>query len=610
MISISSHANYMQYVSEITADLFDLVTTVVDRNYMRVAGTHHYKESVGQLVKNHHVFSYVMEKNKCVMIDKPREDLACLQCLNQSNCHKTAAIYAPLKVENTVVGGLAIIAFNEEQKNRILSNTRFFQFVEQLSELISGKLEAEQSAYKLESSLKKNIAILNAVHDGVVAINKAGIIEQVNHSASTYYGVHSEQFAGKSISELLPESVVNEIIKLNKPCVDKEVEIKVNNKRNSVFLTAQPVNNQTLADGVVLSFKSVQELTSLARQISLSGTQPITFDDIIGKGAAIEAVVKLSKKVAIGDSTVLIRGESGTGKELFARAIHNESLRSSGPFIAVNCAAIPEPLLESELFGYEEGAFTGARRGGKPGKCELAAGGTLFLDEVGDIPLFLQSKFLRMLQERTIERVGGNKTISIDVRIIAATHRDLELMIENQEFRKDLYYRINVIPLVLPPLRERREDIYDISKHFLRKYAMRLNKRISDISPEALMTLKNYGWPGNIRELENSIEYAVNVETANTIMIGSLPSRIITARFMDPVPIGDNKEALKNINDTIRGMEITELVNALNQFGWTTPGKQAAADYLGISIATLYRRLKRVKNENDLFSLLKKLPAK
>lgn len=588
-MDISKYSSYIQNIAEIVSDLFDLAITIVDRKYVRVAGTSSYKDSIGKVVENPNVFRYVMEKDTSVLIKDPRKDLACIECLNKISCKKTTAIYAPLKVENTVVGGIAIVAFTLEQKNRILSNTRFFQFIEQLSDLISGKLEAEQSALKLENSLEKNIAILNAVHDGVIAIDQHGIIEQINHSASIFFHIDSEHYIGKNINHLLPESILDDITAGTKQFVDKEVGIALNNKTKYVFLTSQPVNRNTLSGGAVLSFKNSKEVTSLARNFNLSGTQPINFDNIIGQGTSIKSVKDLSRRVAIGDSTVLIRGESGTGKELFARAIHNESLRSNGPFIAVNCAAIPEPLLESELFGYVEGAFTGARRGGKPGKCELAVGGTLFLDEVGDIPLFLQSKFLRMLQERTIERVGGTKTIPIDVRIIAATHRNLESMIENKEFREDLYYRINVIPIVLPPLRERREDIYSISKHFLNKYAMRMNKNITDISTGAIDALGSYSWPGNIRELENSIEYAVNVETTNIIMLNSLPHRIKA----DIETANHEIKNPKKINDTIRDVELNEIIGAINKFGWTTPGKQAAADYLGISLATLYRRLKK-----------------
>ncbi len=600
MIQISKHADYMQNIAEITSDLFNLVTTIVDRDYVRVAGTHHFLETIGKPVKNHHVFRYVMEKDKSVLINEPRNDIACLECYSKDVCKKTAAIYSAIKVDNQVVGGLAVIGYDEDQKERIISNKTFFHFVQNLSQLISGKLEAEQSAIKLGTSLKKNIAILNAVHDGVIAVDQNGIIEQINHSASTYFQIKEETYLGKNISELLPSSVVKGIVRDNKPYVDKEVDLKLANKSHSVFLTTEPVNRKALNGGTVLSFKRAQEINTLTKHFSLSGTQPITFDNILGEVPSMKSVIEMAKKVAVGDSNVLILGESGTGKEIFARAIHNESLRSNGPFIAINSAAIPEPLLESELFGYDEGAFTGARRGGKPGKCELASGGTLFLDEVGDIPLFLQSKFLRMIQERTIERVGGTKTIPLDIRIITATHRNLEEMVLNREFREDLYYRLNVIPINLPPLRERLDDIYAISMLNLKKFSHRLNKNIVRLSQEVLDLFRTYPWPGNIRELENTIEYAINIETTDTITIDSLPARMINYNPNHETLRKQVSDAMGSISSDTTHQENIELVETIDKYGWSTEGKKQAADELGIGIATLYRKLKKLKGSQLL----------
>lgn len=593
MINLAEHSDFMQNISEIMASLFGLEITIVDRNYLRVSGTDRYKATVGKTIVNHHVFRYVMEKNKTVSVDDPGVDIACFDCPSGGTCGKTAAIYAPIAVDNVVIGGLALVAFNADQKGRLVNNRLFFQFVEQLSYLISSKLEAEHNSTKLEDALKKNIAILNAVHDGVMAVDYNGNIEQVNHSLKKFMGLDDENLIGRHIREFLSPAVIDDIVDHNRSFVDKEVEIKIQNKKIPVYLTAHPVNKKTLSGATVLSFKNAQEITYLAKNFTTTGNQPITFEDIVGNSDEIEAVKSLARKVAIGDSSVLIRGESGTGKELFARALHYESIRSNGPFIAVNCAAIPEPLLESELFGYEEGAFTGARRGGKPGKCEMAIGGTLFLDEVGDIPLFIQSKFLRMIQERTIERVGGNKTIPIDVRIISATHRNLESMIENREFREDLYYRLNVIPLNLPPLSDRPEDIFDLSMYFLDKYAKRLNKSITQLSEETLEVLRHYKWPGNIRELENSIEYAVNVETSDSITVGSLPQRILMAKQEQAIKPAVSDPKPGGFKDAVKNAEFAELTHTLDEFGWCTTGKQAAAEHLGISIATLYRRLKK-----------------
>ena len=258
-------------------------------------------------------------------------------------------------------------------------------------------------------------------------------------------------------------------------------------------------------------------------------------------------------------------------------------------------------MLESELFGYEDGAFTGAKKGGKVGKCQLANGGTLFLDEVGDIPIFLQVKFLRMLQERTIERVGGNKNIPIDIRVIAATNRNLETMIENNEFRSDLYYRLNVIPIFIPPLRERSEDILIICRHFMEKYSALLRKNVYDMTPQAAKILTNYDWPGNIRELENTIECALNVEGQEILTSFSIPERVkrkgaaelagaeAEVHVAEDMHVWERADSLK---ERRKKAEIDEVLRALDKYGWDTKGKKNAADSLGIGIATLYRILK------------------
>src|SRR5271169_4822199 len=243
---------------------------------------------------------------------------------------------------------------------------------------------------------------------------------------------------------------------------------------------------------------------------------PRKFEQLIGRSRSLEAVLQQVELVAPTDSTVLVQGETGTGKELIARAVHNVSSRCGRPFIKLNCAAIPHALLESELFGHERGAFTGAIAQ-KVGRFELADKGTLFLDEVGDIPLALQPKLLRVLQEREFERLGGTRTHQVDVRLVAATHRDLVEMVKRNEFRSDLYYRLNVFPIPLPPLRERREDIPALVSHFVELYGRRMGKQIEHILPDAMSALSSYQWPGNIRELQNFIERSVIVSSGNVL---------------------------------------------------------------------------------------------
>ena len=302
-------------------------------------------------------------------------------------------------------------------------------------------------------------------------------------------------------------------------------------------------------------------------------------DNIIGSSPKIMELKDIVAKVANSDSTVLITGESGTGKEIFANAIHETSDRRDNNYIKVNCAAIPPNILESELFGYEEGAFTGAKTGGKIGKFELANHGTLFLDEIGDMSIDMQAKILRVLQEKKVERVGGNTTKEIDVRIIAATNQDLVDKIENGQFREDLYYRLNVIPLHLPPLCERQDDIPELCDFFIQKYNDKFGIYIESIEDEAMSYLKNYTWPGNVRELENVIERIYNFIDTNRIKKEHLPENILKNNLIEPV--GNLKRMLDEYEKQI-------IVQALKTH---SNNKSKTAKILGISRATLYHKL-------------------
>jgi formate hydrogenlyase transcriptional activator len=307
---------------------------------------------------------------------------------------------------------------------------------------------------------------------------------------------------------------------------------------------------------------------------------PRRFEQIIGSSPALESVLEQVERVAPTDSTVLVQGETGTGKELIARAIHNLSSRFGRPFIKLNCAAIPFDLLESELFGHEKGAFTGAIAQ-KIGRFELADKGTLFLDEVGDIPLPLQPKLLRVLQEQEFERLGSGRTHQVDVRLVAATHRNLVEMVKRNEFRSDLYYRLNVFPVPLPPLRARREDIPALVEHFVEIYARRMGKQIDRISPETMSELTSYPWPGNIRELQNFIERSVILSSGNV-----LDSPLASLRNAAEV------ESLGPI--TMEDAERDHIRKTLEQTRWVVSGPNGAAARLGIKRSTLYFRMQKL----------------
>jgi len=307
----------------------------------------------------------------------------------------------------------------------------------------------------------------------------------------------------------------------------------------------------------------------------------IGFDGIIGHSSTLRKVLQLVEYVAVGDSTVLLLGETGTGKELIARSIHNRSNRRDRTLVKLNCAAIPSGLLESELFGHERGAFTGAISQ-KIGRLELADQGSLFLDEIGDIPLELQPKLLRVLQEREFERLGSTRTKRVDVRVIAATHRDLERLILEKQFRSDLYYRLNVVPIFLPPLRERPEDIALLVQHFVQKFSRKMSKTIDTIPSAAGDALRRYPWPGNIRELENVIERAVILSPGPVLKIShhDLSTRIAPGQDRGP--------------QTLEEVERNHIVATLKETGWVLSGPSGAAARLGLNRSTLYFRMKKL----------------
>jgi formate hydrogenlyase transcriptional activator len=321
--------------------------------------------------------------------------------------------------------------------------------------------------------------------------------------------------------------------------------------------------------GAVATFGSVDQERNSRR-----------FEQIIGNSFALESVLEQIERVAPTDSTVLIQGETGTGKELIARAVHNLSARCGRPFIKLNCAAIPFDLLESELFGHERGAFTGAIAQ-KIGRFELADKGTLFLDEVGDIPPGLQPKLLRVLQEQEFERLGSTRTHQVDIRLVAATNRNLVDMVKRNEFRSDLYYRLNVFPIPLPPLRERREDIRALVEHFVEIYARRMDKRIENIPPETMSALASYEWPGNIRELQNFIERSVILSTGAVLRppLAEL-KRCLKAESMETI--------------TLEEAERDHIRKTLEQTRWVVAGPNGAAARLGIKRSTLYFRMQKL----------------
>lgn len=451
---------------------------------------------------------------------------------------------------------------------------------------------------RLKSTLE---SIMESMHEGIVVVDKTGHITMLNKAYSEFLAVDPKAVVGKHVADVIENTRMHLVAQEGKAEVTDIQKIK----DNTCIVTRIPIVKDGEIIGAVgnVVFKDIRELKSLAGKLHKLESEleyykeelfkayggKFTFESIIGNSQQIEWLRDVAGKAAKGTSTVLILGESGTGKELFAHAVHNASRRRQGPFIKVNCAALPENLLEAELFGYEEGAFTGARKGGKPGKFELANGGTIFLDEIGEMPLAMQVKLLRVLQERELERLGATKTIKLDIRVIAATNRDLEAMIEQNQFRQDLYYRLNIFTLQIPPLRERTEDIPLLCQMLLKKIRNQIEHWVEGVTPEAMALLMQYNWPGNVRELENVLERVINLMDDETMIAPEhLPSMLkklnrTTAKDED----GDGAHELADIKDDAEKQAIMRALTAAEG------NKSKAARLLGIHRSGFYQKLQK-----------------
>ncbi len=389
---------------------------------------------------------------------------------------------------------------------------------------ISNYLAVRKAQKELEQTAQIHSTIVNNVSDGLLMIDGKGVVTFINPTGARILNINPAEALGKHISTLVDfRPVILKVLETGQGYTDKEFLIETKRGILHFIKTAIPLkNSKGELEGVIDIFREIKRIRQLVTKM-VGATAQFTFEDIAGNSPAMKECVRLAKIAANSNATVLIQGESGTGKELIAQAIHNSSLRSEGPFVAINCGAIPRNLVESELFGYEDGAFTGAKQGGRPGKFELAHGGTIFLDEIGEMPLDIQVKLLRVLQEKRLTRVGGQRYLDIDVRVIAATNRDVALEVREGNFRHDLYYRLNVLPIYVPPLRERLEDIPPLLDYLLHKMCRQLDVDDKRFSPEAIERIMTYEWPGNVRELENVVERAVNICENTTIGAEYLP---------------------------------------------------------------------------------------
>lgn len=569
-----------QQMAEAIASVLSMDVTIVDETMLRIAGTGEYNKTIGQKVIGHSVFHKVVLNVEEYTITDVSTHADCNGCEQHATCIELAQLCCPIILGKEAIGVIGLIAFSKAQQLELRNkHKQLLIFIRKMAELIAAKA-AEKDGLDRIILLKNQLeTVLNFVVEGILAIDVNANLINMNAAAEKMLHVKEKDVLGFNMSEIFPATPIPEVLRTGTGFVNREVSVWHRGRHHHCLINAKPMLIGGIVQGVVASFQDVSAYQG-ANNV-YKNQVPVTFDDIIGKSDSLERVKEEARKAATSRSTVLIMGESGTGKEIFARAIHFSSDCQREPFVAINCAAIPENLLESEMFGYEEGSFSGAKRGGKLGKFQLANKGTLFLDEIGDMPLTLQAKMLRVLQDKVVERVGSIQSVHVDVRIIVATNRDLEEMVKRGEFREDLYYRLHVFPIMLPPLRDRTEDIQVLAHYFLQKHAVKSGKNITGFTALAEEALQAYVWPGNVRQLENVIECTVIKVSGTVIDAVDLPNEV------------NQGCCIRQQHSTTDCSEKIAIAEALKIYGSHVEGKKLAAESLGMGIATLYRKIRK-----------------
>ncbi|MCT4621231.1 MAG: sigma 54-interacting transcriptional regulator [Marinisporobacter sp.] len=498
--------------------------------------------------------------------------------------HNWASSACPIRDEREeIIGVLSATGPNESVHPHTLG------MVVAAAQAIGKKMKLEKTNKKLDRANKHFYAIMESISEGLICTDNKGMIMDINLFARRFLGLKEEDILGKNIHAILDQKNYDRImrrIKNGKKYEEEEIYFKSKKGKDiSCIVTVTPILDRGTneLEGVVFTFKESKMIHSLVNKI-VGAEARFRFEDILGNSKQIKEAIRLATLAANTNATILLLGESGTGKELFAQAIHNESPRRKNPFVFLNCGAIPRELVGSELFGYVEGAFTGAKRGGHPGKFELADGGTIFLDEIGDMPLDTQANLLRVLETRQIVRIGGHNVIPIDVRVIAATHKDLKKEVDLGNFREDLFYRLNVMPIKTPSLRERKEDIKVFIDYFVEKFNRRMEKNIKGVHESFYRGLMNYQWPGNVRELQNVIQLVVNiVDDGEILMYKHLPNTMKSSNIPKKIGITEQLMSLEEIEK----MAIVKTIQEVD-------GNLAlASKILGIGRSTLYRKIEK-----------------
>ncbi|HCA4416265.1 TPA: sigma-54-dependent transcriptional regulator [Escherichia coli] len=570
----------IQRFARMLASVLQLEVEIVDENLCRVAGTGAYGKFLGrQLSGNSRLLRHVLETKTEKVVTQSRFDPLCEGCDSKENCREKAFLGTPVILQDRCVGVISLIAVTHEQQEHISDNLReFSDYVRHISTIFVSKLLEDQGP---GDNISKIFAtMIDNMDQGVLVVDDDNRVQFVNQTALKTLGVVQNNIIGKPIRfrPLTFESNFTHGHMQHIVSWDDKSELIIGQLHN--------IQGRQL---FLMAFHQSHTSFSVAN----APDEP-HIEQLVGECRVMRQLKRLISRIAPSPSSVMVVGESGTGKEVVARAIHKLSGRRNKPFIAINCAAIPEQLLESELFGYVKGAFTGASANGKTGLIQATNTGTLFLDEIGDMPLMLQAKLLRAIEAREILPIGASSPIQVDIRIISATNQNLAQFIAEGKFREDLFYRLNVIPITLPPLRERQEDIELLVHYFLHLHTRRLGSVYPGIAPDVVEILRKHRWPGNLRELSNLMEYLVNVVPSGEVIDSTLlPPNLLnngTTEQSDVTEVSEAHLALDDAGGTaLEEMEKQMIREALSRHN----SKKQVADELGIGIATLYRKIKK-----------------
>lgn len=570
----------IQRFARMLASVLQLEVEIVDENLCRVAGTGAYGKFLGrQLSGNSRLLRHVLETKTEKVVTQSRFDPLCEGCDSKENCREKAFLGTPVILQDRCVGVISLIAVTHEQQEHISDNLReFSDYVRHISTIFVSKLLEDQGP---GDNISKIFAtMIDNMDQGVLVVDDENRVQFVNQTALKTLGVVQNNIIGKPIRfrPLTFESNFTHGHMQHIVSWDDKSELIIGQLHN--------IQGRQL---FLMAFHQSHTSFSVAN----APDEP-HIEQLVGECRVMRQLKRLISRIAPSPSSVMVVGESGTGKEVVARAIHKLSGRRNKPFIAINCAAIPEQLLESELFGYVKGAFTGASANGKTGLIQAANAGTLFLDEIGDMPLMLQAKLLRAIEAREILPIGASSPIQVDIRIISATNQNLAQFIAEGKFREDLFYRLNVIPITLPPLRERQEDIELLVHYFLHLHTRRLGSVYPGIAPDVVEILRKHRWPGNLRELSNLMEYLVNVVPSGEVIDSTLlPPNLLNNGTTEQSDVTEVSEAHLSLDDAggtaLEEMEKQMIREALSRHN----SKKQVADELGIGIATLYRKIKK-----------------